>query len=367
MNAYHHSLGKGAVLPDPWCGESVECRPDELKPYFHFVRTNVAEHTRLKVPLGKGDYLKFLFFMLRHGMSFATVWATLRQLLSERGGKFKWKRASLLDRFQYDVFRHYYKQLRPAFATFFVNSIAHYQHRFWRNMDPAPFQVKPTAEEQEEYADAILSGYREADELVGRFLRLAGHNATLIFCTALSQQPHLTHEAIGGKRHYRPHDFADFLRRVGVAGPFRTEAVMTEEFRVLFPGKDEADAAERQMKSLRALGAPLINMDRTENTLMIGCRIRTRPPVSTVITGDGFNQPVPFFDCFYEIDAVKSARHHPDGMLWIRTPERCHAVHTERTSLRSIAPTVLQLLNIPVPACMRAKSLVEKAAGLACV
>jgi predicted AlkP superfamily phosphohydrolase/phosphomutase len=58
----------------------------------------------------------------------------------------------------------------------------------------------------------------------------------------------------------------------------------------------------------------------------------------------GRNELLHFFDLFYAIDAVKSARHHPEGVLWLRTGE--HAVHTEPVSILDIAPTIYDLMGV---------------------
>ena len=48
---------------------------------------------------------------------------------------------------------------------------------------------------------------------------------------------------------------------------------------------------------------------------LAAARART-PPSSSTETG----ARIPFFDLLYQIDLVKSGEHHPDGMMWIRTP-----------------------------------------------
>jgi predicted AlkP superfamily phosphohydrolase/phosphomutase len=58
----------------------------------------------------------------------------------------------------------------------------------------------------------------------------------------------------------------------------------------------------------------------------------------------GRNEPLYFFDLLYAIDAVKSARHHPEGVLWLRTGE--HAVHNEPVSILDIAPTIYDLMGV---------------------
>ena len=90
--------------------------------------------------------------MTLHGLSAATALGIAAQLGSEcLSARARWRRAMILDRLQFDVFRWYFRRHNPDFATFFLNSTAHLQHVHWRNMDPEPFKIKPTNEEQREY------------------------------------------------------------------------------------------------------------------------------------------------------------------------------------------------------------------------
>ena len=84
-----------------------------------------------------------------------------------------WRRAVLLDQWNSDVFRWFYKKIRPAFSTFFLNSTAHFQHYHWREMEPELFKVQPSPEKLAAHNHTILFGYQEMDVLIGRFLELA--------------------------------------------------------------------------------------------------------------------------------------------------------------------------------------------------
>src|SRR5438045_4964705 len=102
----------------------------------------VRESTR-GVALGVNEWLLFVTFFLRHGLAADTIRAILAQLGSERLSRadVKWRRVALADRLQFDLFRHYYRRMRPDFATFFINSTPHLQHADWRHMYPgaSPF------------------------------------------------------------------------------------------------------------------------------------------------------------------------------------------------------------------------------------
>ncbi|HEX9349022.1 MAG TPA: hypothetical protein VF919_15725 [Gemmatimonadales bacterium] len=50
------------------------------------------------------------------------------------------------------------------------------------------------------------------------------------------------------------------------------------------------------------------------------------------------------------------------GLCWIRTPDRTHVVADEKVPLRALAPTVLRLLGVPIPACMTGRPLLGERA-----
>ena len=361
MNAGYKPGMNGMVLPDPW---ATELRPStlELDAYFEFVQRNVAEYSNEKIPLSPIDYAKFGVFMATHGLSPESVVGLTLQLAEERANpKARWKRAAALDLLQFDVFRHYYKKMRPSLATFFANSTAHYQHYFWRNLDPQGFQLKPTEQDQAEHRDAILFGYQRMDSLVGRFIDLAGPDTTLVFCTALSQQPYLLFEADGGKLCYRPRDFDKFLTAAGVRDYLEAVPVMTQNFHVRFQNEADASRASLQLLALSLGGDRLLAVHVDGNSLHVGCCLHGK--IDDRATIEGGPEPLRFGELLYQIEGVKSGMHHPDGMLWIRQPDRQHAVHADKLPLTRVAPMILDMFSIAPPATMTAELPTRAAAG----
>src|SRR5262249_6711570 len=96
---------RGMLLPDPWSTGLTPYPARALDPYYRFVRYFVQEHTNPGARPSKFDMCKFLWFMLIHGLSPSTIRAVARQLWSERSNHDSWKRAVILDLFQWDVFR----------------------------------------------------------------------------------------------------------------------------------------------------------------------------------------------------------------------------------------------------------------------
>jgi hypothetical protein len=352
MNAAYKSGLKGLLLPDPW---SIQVRPSdpELAPYFDFVRANVLEYTRDTLQLGLRQCLRFAWFMLRHGLSLATIAAIARQLVSERLGRTRWRRATILDRLQFDVFRHYYRKLNPTFSTFFVNSTAHFQHMYWRNLEPARFELKPTEADQRTYGDAVHYGYRCMDTIVGKVLAMAGDEATIVFATALSQQPCLTYESVGGKIFHKPHGFEQLLQFAGIdPGDCTAEPVMSEEFHLRFTDPVIAARAQELLLQLRLGEERVMNARCDGSGLMAGCAIFHEVAAGTEVRGHG---GVRAFDAlFYQVDTTKSGMHHRDGMLWIRPPKGIRGrAAPGHVPLESLAPTMLSMLGLRPASAMK--------------
>jgi hypothetical protein len=173
---------------------------------------------------------------------------------------------------------------------------------------------------------------------------MAEVDTTIILCSALSQQPFLRREARGGQHFYRLRDVPGFLRLIDIA-PRLVEPVMTHQYRFRFA---DLAAAEKALVALRQLklGEETIFGARLSGTdIHLGCQVFDRLEENREISGvPGRNEPLYFFDLLYAIDAVKSARHHPEGVLWLRTGD--HAVHAEPASILDIAATIYDLMGV---------------------
>jgi hypothetical protein len=352
MNVAPFAQDGSVFVGDPW-SENGDAWPAELNVYNRFVSHNVREYSNASGDMRAGDYARFLGFMASHGLSGATVATILEQLASEKlgGRELSWRRVAILDQLQFDVFRAYYRRERPHFASFFANSVAHLQHSYWRHMDPQAFKIRPGAAEMAAYGDAVRTGYMAMDRVVGRFLALARREgATLMFLTALSQQPFLRHEEMGGQHFHRLHDVGKFLKHLGIA--HRDVApTMTHQYLIQCGSDKAAYAARARLEALRLddgrtlFGFPAIESE--PGSLYFGCQISTRTTADTPVIDGQANAPLRFGDWFYQIEAIKSGRHHPDGCLWIQTGR--HRTHEDKPSILDVLPTQLEMLGVPIP------------------
>jgi len=265
MNTRFDDNLNGFVLPDPW---TIEVRPssEELDPFYDFVSAQVQGHTDRESSLLLTDYLDFVVFMMKHGLSASSVLAIVKQLVSERFYESHWKRVAILDRLQFDVFRSYYKRVKPRFATFFLNSVAHLQHYYWRSYDPDEFAIKPSADEQSKYKDAIPFGYIEMDKTLGRLCQLAGRDSHVFFCTALSQQPCLVYDEHGGKLIYKPVSIETLIKFCGFMSAYEYHPVMAEQFYLACKTQEDSDLLEASLRSLTMDGEPIMFVQRDSST-----------------------------------------------------------------------------------------------------
>jgi hypothetical protein len=334
----------GFRLPDPW-DKVARPQPASLEPYYAATAGQVKEsshHGRLTTR----DAMKLGMFYLSHGFRIPTAFALARQLIGERLDRgVKWRRAALFDRIQYDVFRHYARAHDVRFASFFSNSTAHYQHLYWRNMEPAGFRDPPNPTDHPSLRNAIREGYRGMDRLIGQFIS-DFPDALLVFTTALSQESY-TGPVI---RNYRPISFTALLEFLKIEKA-SVAPVMSEEFHVDCDDEAAAIAAEQALLALEVDGERVFTTRRDGAGVFTGCA-HLDPEVlerEVIDTRTGVQRP--FAELFYLIDGFRSGHHHPEGALWIRTGRG--RVHEKPVSILDIAPTVLKLFGIDAPGSMR--------------
>ncbi len=334
-------------VPDPWV-TSERAYPQELQLFQDFVQNQVQEYTNPNKVFGPTEMAKTLAFLTGHGLSTKTIHRIVTQLSSEKlkdAGE-GWKRVFILDWLCADVFRHYMRKTQPAFATFFSNSIAHCQHAYWRCMEPEKFDVQPSDDELTRYGDAILLAYKNSDAILGEMFKLERQGYQLALASALSQQPFLRLEGIGGQRFYRMHDVESALRDLQI--PYQdVQPVMTHQYMVRFASGTERDAAIESLRALSVDGKALFQADPSdEDSLYLGNQLREEMPHGLRIEGfRGSNQELKFDDLFYLIDETKSGCHHPDGVLWFKTGT--HHIHSKKVSILDVAPTILEWFGVP--------------------
>jgi hypothetical protein len=349
MNQNYTGLN-GYFIPDPW-DKHGEAHPAWVEPFYRTIARQVQESSH-EGHVSKREMASFGWFLLRHGLTVGTTLAVLRQLISERRDPgIRWRRACLLDRMQYDVFRHLNCRFDVRFATFFCNSTAHFQHYYWRNMEPEHFDMPPPDSDHPSLKGAIPFGYRAMDRLLGRFM--ADYpDAILMLCTALSQQTW----SDTTKCTFRPRQFETFLEfaRVRVDGA-SIKPVMAEQFHVECFSPEQAELAETRFRDLFVEEEPLMTVRRDGSSLFAGCRVTDTAVMDRPVLRRSDGARRPFGDLFNMVHSMRSGRHHPDGVLWIRSGQ--HQVMENKVPLTAIAPTILAHFGVRPPPYMKENPL----------
>lgn len=303
------------ALPDPWSMDAVSS-PKSLQPFYNFVRANVQEHSNERYKLSLKNKLGFISFMITHGLSLVTCKKIFKAIYRQiTKSDLTWRKATVLDWLQFDVFSHVYKKEKPDFSTFFSNSTAHFQHKFWRYMEPENFTLKPTQLEQQKYKDAILYAYQNHDELIGRVFALAEKDTKIILSSALSQQPYTLKDSEGGKRYYRPIDIHQIPARFELLNVDKINPVMSHQFHIVCKDEESATHNFNLLSEYNCQSDQLFSLRLEGENIFGGCRVSTEiPKGSHYSLGE---KTFLFDDVFYLADNLKSGMHHPHGVLWV--------------------------------------------------
>jgi hypothetical protein len=348
MNLNYGPL-RGYVVPDAWSAQRSP-HPASLRP-FHVAIAGMVQESSHAGGITRSQVVSLGWFLVRHGLSMATAWRALTQLLGEvRDRGVRWRRGLILERIQYDVFRCLNRRHRVRFATLFCNSTAHLQHYHWRNLEPDEFSAPPPPTDHPSLRAAIPEGYRNMDHLIGRVLR-DYPEARIVLCTALSQQPWKETT----KCTFRPIRFHSFLEFARIpAATAQVRPVMAEQFHLQCESLESAVEAEARIQDLAVDGQPLMIVRRDGANLFTGCRFTDTSAVGrTVIRRDGATRP--FTELFHMIHTLRSGRHHPEGAFWVRTGR--HRRVAVKVPLIDVAPTLLAQFGVRPPATMRGQAL----------
>ena len=333
--------GKNDVFfPDPWSDQVAH--PPELNGLATFISQHIREYTKPEDNMSIKEIFSVGYFLLRHGLSFETVTATLSQLIKEKikGQDYKYARVFILDMILSDVFAYYVKQYRPDFTTFFVNSVAHIQHAYWRNFEPDKFSI---TDDNPVYADAMRQAYRRIDKIVARIMRLAEScNMKIMLASALSQQPYTKEEATGGRKYYRPRDVRKLLDYLKIK-PISCDPVMTHQYILHFENDTNLTEAKQILHSaILKTGAedkPLFTIVDARGGIIFDCHPRGDVPQDTIVHLANYGD-MTFESLFYKINEMKSGFHHPEGIFLHETGQA--SVVTEAFSVEKIYDFVLE-------------------------
>jgi len=315
MNARRGDSRGGVFFPDPW-SRSNDAEPESLRPLWHFVSSRVQGHA--VAPPGKRDALRGLLATARFRIPPRLYARIARQVLRQRTEpESAWRLASLFDELLGEMFLHLARTTDFGFYTLFLNSVAHYQHHFWRNFQPELFDDSVRPPDCSPDDDPIREGYLGYDALLTRILSELDEDTLVVVCGGLSQVPFTEMEHQGGMNYYRLKDHSGFAARLGLKR-CRVVPLMSRDWQIDFDDLAAMAEGRAVLETLRVAGEPVFAVrDNGHRTLFVESAV-TRGPLDDE-TIHGPLEPGRFGDHFANI-AVKSGHHDSRGMLWISEP-----------------------------------------------
>jgi hypothetical protein len=300
--------------------------------------------------------------LLALGLRLETVTRIVRQLARERlDPKTRWQRVALQPLVNFDFFSRLYRRHRPEFASFHSNHVAHYQHTYWKAMQPDLFEQETTAEEGRVFGDAIRHGYRTADKLLSKVVGMLDRDTVLVVASSMGQKPFIN-EHKDGKVVTQIRSLDRLLEILGVQGRARALATMSDQFNI-YP--DTQATSDFIIGALR--GAYIDSSDQPmfyAYTVEDSITVNLRPYVETSETSRCYfphleNNSLPYEDIVYNTGKIKSGCHDPKGVMMLYGSGIKRGGYIPQSNNLDVAPTLLTLLGLSVPAEMNGRILAE--------
>jgi hypothetical protein len=277
----------------------------------------------------------------------------------------KWEKVSLQPLVNLDFFESLYRRHRPDLATFHSNHVAHYQHRYWRSMDPAPFKIKPSAEEQRQFGPAIEFGYRVADELLRRIWKLAGPDTVVIIASGLGAQPYVDDAFPDGRTIVRIRDIQRIVDLCGVADCCTPISMMAPQWNFTIKDAAKREQAERVLGTAyyRTPETKLFALDTVGDTINFNLSqkgLRNLDLDAVCVFPEAHGRSMPLAELCATGDATpKEGCHDRAGVVLMRGPGIKRGARLGECTNLDLAPTILHLMGLAIPPHMSGRVLHE--------
>lgn len=301
--------------------------------------------------------------LMKLGLSPQTIARIVRQLARERvKPEMRWRRVALQPFVNFDFFRRLYRAHQPEFASFHTNHVAHYQHTYWKAMQPEIFPQATTPEETLNYGGAIEHGYATADELLRRMMSLLDRDTVMVVASSMGQKPFIS-PLKKGKRIGQLRSLDRLVDILDAKDRVRALSTMSDQFN-LYP--DTRETGETLVSRLRAAyidlpERPMFSVDTVEDSITVTLRHYDEATEESRCTFPHRkeNGSFRFEDLVHGTGMVKSGCHDPQGMMLFYGPGIRRGARALDCTNLDIAPTLLTMLGLPVPSLMQGRVLEE--------
>jgi hypothetical protein len=352
----------GFYVPDTFAPDAATY-PASLRPIQEMNLT----YTRGNRIGSSKDILSFKAWLawklLGFGLRLNTLGKIIAQLMAERQNpKVYWKRVALQPCINLDCFESLYRQYTPDFASFHTNHVAHYMHTYWKAMRPDVFPQSASSDEVETYGGAIEHGYRVADELLSRCLKIADSDTVLVVASSMGQQPYISSLKNGKPiRQFRSLDH--LVRIIGLTGKVKALSTMSDQFNLYAEDNETRNLVMRHLRSayVNTPQQAMFYVENVSNAVTVTMRPYEDLSESSRVVFPETGQSVsfPYADLVYSTGLVKSGWHDPKGMMILKGPGIRKGGTIANSNNLDIAPTLLSILGMPIPLEMKGCTLHE--------
>jgi hypothetical protein len=335
--------------------------PERLKP----IQDLNLVYTRSHAPGASGPGMKFMIAcglrLLNLGLNASTALEILGTLVEvKRHPERDWKKVSLQPVVNMAFFEKLYRETRPDFATFHTNHVAHYQHRFMRAWKPEAFPDSTDGAEVTRFRDAIRYGYLVADRLLGRFFRLCERdkNVVLVVASSMGQKAYIPPRyASVAPPTCRIRSIERLVEILGLKDRCTFFSTMAPQWNLRIPDAEARKQAMHHLHQARFQPADksMYSAIEVQDAVVV-------TPISHHGIGPGTTctfpslpgaPSLPFEQMVVQADDTrKSGCHDPVGMLAFYGGSSPAGLDFGRVNTLDVAPTLLKLMGLAVPAFM---------------
>ena len=314
MNTHRGATKGGVFFPDPW-SKAEDVHPESLRGLFNFVSRRVQGHATSTLSFSDiVDGLRSIAGLTASPMTLARI---ARQVVRQKLRPDQaWRMAGFFDLLLADILNNLLKDPRYSFCTLFVNSIAHYQHHFWRNHAPHGFSDQVKAPDCAPTDDPIRWGYRNFDRMLAKILKSVNLDETLVLiASGLTQIPFQDHDGEGGWNYYRLRKHDAFARRVLGLPRDQVFPMMSRDWQIGPFDEPTIQRLESVLDHVRVGDERVFATSRAaDGFLFMETAITRHVDSQEQVLSEGL--AVGTFHEFFERVAVKSGHHSGVGYLW---------------------------------------------------
>lgn len=241
----------------------------------------------------------------------------MAELISQKFNSHSWRLPRMFDLFLAEIFKQLVASTNFGFYTLCLNSVAHYQHHYWRNFDRTGFDPKIKYNDCHEFDDPITYGYQLYDQILGELLNLENRSDTLIIiASGLSQLPFLEQEYAGGMNYYRLRDHKKFIQAIGLSN-INVYPLMSRDWEIGSENLHQLENAKKVLTGLTVAGESLFKIEQElPNLLFIETAVTKKIAENEYIIDNNGKSIAKFGNVFMNI-GIKSGHHTGIGYLWI--------------------------------------------------